>query len=142
MKYNRILLKLSGESLMGDEKFGYSKEAVNAIVDEIASIHKMGVEIAIVVGGGNICRGKSLNGHGVDPATADYMGMLATVMNGLYLQDVLKSKGIENRVMTAIGVNQVAEPFIRLKAMKHLSKNELLFCQPVRQPFLNHRYSV
>ena len=74
MKYNRILLKLSGESLMGDEKFGYSKEAVNAIVDEIASIHKMGVEIAIVVGGGNICRGKSLNGHGVDPATADYMG--------------------------------------------------------------------
>lgn len=126
MKYNRILLKLSGESLMGDEKFGYSKDAVNAIVDEIASIHKMGVEIAIVVGGGNICRGKSLNGHGVDPATADYMGMLATIMNGLYLQDVLKSKGIENRVMTAIGVNEVAEPFIRLKAMKHLSKKRIV----------------
>ncbi len=104
MKYNRILLKLSGESLMGDEKFGYSKDAVNAIVDEIASIHKMGVEIAIVVGGGNICRGKSLNGHGVDPATADYMGMLATIMNGLYLQDVLKSKGIEN-VYTSVRWN-------------------------------------
>ena len=126
MKYKRVLLKLSGESLMGSDKFGYNKEAVNSIVDEIAKLHKLGVEIAIVVGGGNICRGKSLNGHGVNAATADYMGMLATVMNGLYLQDVLKSKGIENRVMTAISVNEVAEPFIRLKAEKHLSKNRVV----------------
>jgi uridylate kinase len=126
MKYKRILLKLSGESLMGDDKFGYSKETVNAIVDEIAGLHKLGAEIAIVVGGGNICRGKSLNGHGVDPATADYMGMMATIMNGLYLQDVLKSKGIENRVMTAIAVNEVAEPFIRLKAVKHLNKKRVV----------------
>lgn len=126
MRYKRILLKLSGESLMGDDKFGYSKETVNAIVDEIAALHKIGAEIAIVVGGGNICRGKSLNGHGVDPATADYMGMMATIMNGLYLQDVLKSKGIENRVMTAIAVNEVAEPFIRLKAVKHLNKKRVV----------------
>jgi uridylate kinase len=126
MKYNRVLLKLSGESLMGQEKFGYSKSAVDAIVDEIYKIHQLGVEIAIVVGGGNICRGKSLSGHGVDLATADYMGMMATIMNGLYLQDVLKHKGIENRVMTAIAVNEVAEPFIRLKALKHLSRKRIV----------------
>ena len=126
MKYKRVLLKLSGESLVGDDKFGYNKETVNAIVEEIAGLYDLGVEIAIVVGGGNICRGKSLNGHGVDPATADYMGMLATVMNGLYLQDVLKLKGIDNRVMTAIAINEVAEPFIRLKAVKHLNKKRVV----------------
>ena len=126
MKYKRILLKVSGESLQGKEKFGYSQEAVNAIVDEIAKVHSLGVEIAIVVGGGNICRGKSLSKHGVDLATADYMGMMATIMNGLYLQDVLRHKGIENRVMTAIAVNEVAEPFIRLKALKHLGKNRVV----------------
>lgn len=126
MKYKRVLLKLSGESLMGKEQFGYSKDAVAGIVNEISKLYKLGIEIAIVVGGGNLCRGKSLNGHGVDPATADYMGMMATIMNGLYLQDVLKSAGIENRVMTAIGVNEVAEPFIRLKALKHLRKNRIV----------------
>lgn len=126
MKYNRVLLKLSGESLMGQEKFGYTQDTVNAIVDEVAKLHNTGTEVAIVIGGGNICRGKSLAGHGVDPATADYMGMLATIMNGLYLQDVLKSKGIDNRVMTAIAVNEVAEPFIRLKALKHLSRGRVV----------------
>lgn len=124
--YKRILLKLSGESLMGQEKFGYNQESVNKIVDEIKKVHETGAEIAIVVGGGNICRGKSLSNHGVDLATADYMGMMATIMNGLYLQDVLKNKGIDNRVMTAIAVNEVAEPFIRLKALKHLSKNRVV----------------
>lgn len=126
MKYKRILLKLSGESLMGKEQFGYSKETVTQIVAEIKKLHELGLEIAIVVGGGNLCRGKNLNGHGVDPATADYMGMMATIMNGLYLQDVLKFAGIENRVMTAIGVNEVAEPFIRLKALKHLGKKRIV----------------
>lgn len=126
MKYKRILLKLSGESLQGASQFGYNQHAVDAIVDEVAKIHALGVEIAIVIGGGNICRGKSLSGHGVAPATADYMGMLATVMNGLYLQDVLKEHGIDNRVMTAISVNEVAEPFIRLKALKHLGKNRVV----------------
>jgi uridylate kinase len=126
MKYKRILLKLSGESLMGNEQFGYSKETVTQIVAEIKKLHELGLEIAIVVGGGNLCRGKNLNGHGVDQATADYMGMMATIMNGLYLQDVLKFAGIENRVMTAIGVNEVAEPFIRLKALKHLGKKRIV----------------
>lgn len=126
MKYKRILLKLSGESLQGDGQFGYNQEAVNSIVNEIAKIYQEDVEIAIVIGGGNICRGKSLAGHGVNAATADYMGMLATVMNGLYLQDVLKKHNIDNRVMTAIGVNEVAEPFIRLKALKHLDRKRIV----------------
>lgn len=126
MKYKRILLKLSGESLQGESAFGYNQEAVNAIVDEIGKLHKGGTEIAIVIGGGNIMRGKNIAGHGVSPATADYMGMMSTIMNALYLQDVLKFKGIENRVMTAIGVNEVAEPFIRLKALKHLSRNRVV----------------
>lgn len=126
MKYKRILLKLSGEALTGDEKFGYNQLAVNKIVDEIKKLHNLGIEIAIVIGGGNICRGKSLANHGVDPATADYMGMMATIMNALYLQDVLKSKEMDARVMTAIGVNEVAEPFIRLKAFKHLSRNRIV----------------
>lgn len=125
-KYQRVLLKLSGESLQGESNFGYNAEAVNKIVDEILKLHKLGVEIAIVVGGGNIVRGKSIAGHGVTPATADYMGMLATIMNALYLQDVLKDKGIENRVMTAIATNEVAEPFIRLKAVKHLKKGRVV----------------
>lgn len=126
MAYKRVLLKLSGESLQGSGSFGFDQNAVNAIVAEIAKLHKTGVEIAIVIGGGNICRGKSLAGHGVNPATADYMGMLATVMNGLYLQDVLKYNGIDNRVMTAVAVNEVAEPFIRLKALKHLSRGRVV----------------
>lgn len=125
-KYQRVLLKLSGESLQGESNFGYNAEAVNKIVDEILKLHKLGVEIAIVVGGGNIVRGKSIAGHGVTPATADYMGMLATIMNAIYLQDVLKDKGIENRVMTAIATNEVAEPFIRLKAVKHLKKGRVV----------------
>lgn len=126
MKYRRVLLKLSGESLQGNSQFGYNQEAVNAIVEEVAKLHQTGTQIAVVIGGGNIMRGKNLAGHGVAPATADYMGMMATVMNGLYLQDVLKFKGIENRVMTAIAVNEVAEPFIRLKALKHLDKGRVV----------------
>ncbi len=125
-KYRRVLLKLSGESLQGNSSFGYNGEAVEGIVNGIAKLHKAGTEIAIVVGGGNIMRGKSIAGHGVSPATADYMGMLATIMNALYLQDVLKTAGIENRVMTAIATNEVAEPFIRLKAMKHLSRGRIV----------------
>lgn len=125
-KYKRVLLKLSGESLQGNAQFGYNGDAVEEIVNEIAQLHKTGTQIAIVVGGGNIMRGKSISGHGVSPATADYMGMLATIMNALYLQDVLKAAGIENRVMTAIATNEVAEPFIRLKAMKHLCRGRVV----------------
>lgn len=126
IRFNRILLKLSGESLQGDSKFGYCPIAVNKIVSEIKSLHELGVEIAIVIGGGNLVRGKSIAGHGVQPATADYMGMLSTIMNALYLQDILKFHHIENRVMTAIATNEVAEPFIRLKALKHLKKNRIV----------------
>ncbi len=125
-KYKRVLLKLSGESLQGEAAFGFSGQAVEKIVDEILKLHQVGTEIAIVIGGGNIMRGKSISGHGVTPATADYMGMLATIMNALYLQDVLKDRGIENRVMTAIATNEVAEPFIRLRAMKHLTKGRVV----------------
>jgi len=125
-KYKRVLLKLSGESLQGSGQFGYNGQAVEEIVDEIAKLHKSKVEIAIVIGGGNIMRGKSIAGHGVSPATADYMGMLATIMNAIYLQDVLKAKGIENRVMTAISTDKVAEPFIRLKALKHLQRGRIV----------------
>lgn len=124
--YNRVLLKLSGEALMGKENFGYSKEAVDQIVDEIYHLHETGVEIAIVVGGGNICRGKTLTLHGIDQAPGDYMGMLATVMNGLYLKEVLDYRGMDSRVMTSLAVNEVAEPFIRLKAIKHLSKKRIV----------------
>lgn len=125
-KYNRILLKLSGEALMGKEKFGYNKEAVDEIVNEIYKLHETGVEIAIVVGGGNICRGKTLNQHGIDQAPGDYMGMMATVMNGLYLKEVLEHRHLDSRVMTALAVNEVAEPFIRLKAIKHLSRKRIV----------------
>lgn len=126
MKYKRVLLKLSGESLQGNASFGYENETVSKIVAEIQKMLKMGVQVAIVVGGGNIMRGKDLNGHGITPASADYMGMMATVMNGLYLQDALKARGIENRVMTAIAVNEIAEPFIRLKALKHLERGRVV----------------
>lgn len=126
IKYPRILLKLSGESLMGNEKFGYNQDTVEKIVKEIKKVHALGCEIAIVIGGGNICRGKSLANHGVNLVTADYMGMMGTVMNGLYLQDVLKHNDLDSRVMTAIGINQVAEPFIRLKAVKHLSRSRIV----------------
>jgi uridylate kinase len=126
LKYKRVLLKLSGESLMGQDCFGYNKASVDKIVTEIKSLHTLGVEIAIVVGGGNICRGKALTQHGIDQAPADYMGMMATIMNGLYLKEVLEARQIESRVMTALAVNEVAEPFIRLKAIKHLSINRVV----------------
>lgn len=126
MGYKRILLKLSGEALQGDSGFGYDESAVKDIVKQIAALHKTGAQIAIVIGGGNICRGKSLAKHGVTPATADYMGMMATVLNGLYLQDVLTHHGIDNRVMTAIAADKIAEPFIRLKALKHLNRGRIV----------------
>lgn len=125
-QYNRILLKLSGEALMGKEKFGYSKETVDEIVNEVVKLHETGVEIAIVVGGGNICRGKTLTQHGIDQAPGDYMGMMATIMNGIYLKEVLEHRGLDSRVMTALAVNEVAEPFIRLKAIKHLSRKRIV----------------
>lgn len=126
MKYKRILIKLSGESLMGDNSFGYNEQTITQIIKEIKKALDEGVEVAIVVGGGNICRGKMLAQNGLDLTTGDYMGMMATVMNGLYLQDKFKNLGVETRVMTALEVNRVAEPFIRLKALKHLSRGRVV----------------
>lgn len=126
LKYKRVLLKLSGESLQGDLKSGYDNSTVKKIVTEVVKLNKADVQVAIVIGGGNLVRGKSLAGHGVQPATADYMGMLSTIMNALYLQDIIKEHDVDARVMTAISVNEVAEPFIRLKALKHLNRNRVV----------------
>ena len=126
MKYKRILLKLSGESLQGESAFGYNQEAVNAIVDEIGKLHKGGTEIAIVIGGGNIMRGKNIAGHGVSPATADYMGMLATCMNGLALQSRLQKNGIDAILQTAIKMEPVAEQFSRRRAVEYLEQGKVV----------------
>lgn len=128
LKYKRVLLKLSGEALQGDAGTGenYNKEAVDKIVDEIEKLYETGAQIAIVVGGGNICRGKTLSSHGVQRTPADYMGMLATTMNGMYLQAVLELRNIPNRVMSAIRIEEVAEPFIYKRADKHLNSNRVI----------------
>jgi len=125
-KYKRVLLKLSGEALVGERGFGLDPAIINRIAEEIASAHRLGIQIAIVVGGGNIFRGVQGSSWGMDQAAADYVGMLATIMNCLILQEVLKSKGRETRVQTAIAIPAVAEPFIRLRAIRHLEKGRMV----------------
>jgi uridylate kinase len=120
LKYKRILLKLSGEALMGSDSFGVNPEVINKIVEEIKSAIDGGTELAVVIGGGNIFRGVALGAAGMDRATADYMGMLATVMNALALQDAMKHGGIVSRVQSAINIDQIVEPYIRAKAIRHL----------------------
>ncbi len=126
LKYRRILLKLSGEALMGEEKFGIDSTAIGDIAEEVKKAHNLGVQIAIVVGGGNIFRGVQGSRWGMDKAAADYVGMLATIMNALILQEVLNSKGVPTRVQTAIAMPEIAEPFIRLRAIRHLNKERVL----------------
>ena len=136
LKYKRILLKLSGEALMGSADFGIDPHFVSELADDIKEVYDLGVEIAIVVGGGNIFRGMNGSEIGLDKATADYMGMLATVMNALALQDILESKGIPTRVMSAIEMKQVAEPYIRRKAIRHLEKGRIvIFAAGTGNPF-------
>jgi uridylate kinase len=125
-KYRRILLKLSGEALQGSLDFGLDPVVINRIADEIVKAHQLGIQIAIVVGGGNIFRGSQGSAWGMDKAAADYAGMLATIMNCLILQEVLKNKGSDTRVMTAIAMPSVAEPFIRLRAIRHLEKGRIV----------------
>jgi uridylate kinase len=125
-KYRRILLKLSGEALMGSLEFGLDPLVINRIADEIVKAHQLGIQVAIVVGGGNIFRGSQGSAWGMDKAAADYAGMLATIMNCLILQEVLKKKGSDTRVQTAIAMPAVAEPFIRLKAIRHLEKGRVV----------------
>ena len=124
--YTRVLLKLSGEALMGDQGYGVDPAVVTRIADEVAEIRDIGVQVAIVIGGGNIFRGMAGSARGMDRATADYMGMLATVMNGLALQDGLEHHGVPTRVLTAIEMRSVAEPFIRRRAIRHLEKGRVV----------------
>jgi uridylate kinase len=125
-KYKRILLKLSGEALMGTRGFGIDPDIIRGIAKEIASAYVLGVQVAVVVGGGNIFRGVMGSEWGMDKAAADYVGMLATIMNCLILQEVLKSTGVEVRVQTAIAMPSIAEPFIRLRATRHLEKGRVV----------------
>ncbi|REJ29170.1 UMP kinase [Caldibacillus debilis] len=125
-KYKRIVLKLSGEALAGDEGFGINPAVIKSIARQIKEVAELGVEVAVVVGGGNIWRGKIGSEMGMDRATADYMGMLATVMNSLALQDSLEQFGIETRVQTSIEMRQVAEPYIRRRAIRHLEKKRVV----------------
>ena len=136
--YNRVLLKLSGEALKGNTEFGIDPITVNEIAKQIKEAHDLGVQVGIVVGGGNIWRGKTAEGLGMDRAQADYMGMLATIMNGLAVQDALEHLGVPTRVMTAITVNQVAEPYIRRKAIRHLEKGRVcIFVGGLGSPYFS-----
>ena len=124
--YKRILLKLSGEALMGEQQFGVDPAVVIRIAEDVRGIQKLGVETAIVIGGGNIFRGVAASARGMDRATADYMGMLATVINALALQDALEQQNVVTRVVTAIEMRAVAEPFIRRRAIRHLEKGRVV----------------
>src|SRR5437867_800748 len=124
--YNRILLKLSGEALMGDQSYGIDPAVATQVAREIGEIQEMGVQTAVVIGGGNIFRGVAASARGMDRATADYMGMLATVINALALQDALEQQGVVTRVVTAIEMRAVAEPFIRRRAVRHLEKGRVV----------------
>ena len=126
MKYNRVLLKVSGEALAGEQKFGINPAVVADIARQIKDAKDLGVEIAIVCGGGNIWRGKTGSDMGMERATADYMGMLATVMNGMALQNALEAIGVDTRLLSAIDMKEVAEPYIRRRAVRHLEKGRIV----------------
>src|SRR5450759_263158 len=135
-KYNRILLKLSGEALMGDDAFGINRATIERIVSEVKEVAEMGVQIGIVIGGGNIFRGVSQGAAGMDRATADYMGMLATVINALALQDALQKAGLTPRVQSAINIEPVVEPYIRGKTMRYLEEGKIvIFAAGTGNPF-------
>ena len=124
--FRTVLLKLSGEALMGPRRFGVDPEVTARIAEEVAEVHRLGVRIAIVVGGGNFVRGVAASEHGIDRVVGDQMGMLATVINALALQDPLEKRGVASRVMTAIEMRQIAEPFIRRRALRHLEKGRVV----------------
>jgi uridylate kinase len=137
-KYARVVLKLSGEALAGEEGFGISPVVIKSIAEQVKEVAELGVEVAVVVGGGNIWRGKIGSEMGMDRANADYMGMLATVMNSLALQDSLEQLGIETRVQTSIEMRQVAEPYIRRRAIRHLEKKRVvIFAAGTGNPYFS-----
>jgi uridylate kinase len=134
--FSRVLLKLSGEALMGDLEFGTDPERVHAIASQVAAVHRRGLELAVVVGGGNIYRGVKGAASGMDRATGDYMGMLATVLNALTLQDALEKQGRDTRVQSALTIAEVAEPYIRRRAIRHLEKGRIvIFAAGTGNPF-------
>lgn len=134
--YKRILLKLSGEALMGDDQFGINRNTIARMVEEVAEITRLGVEVAVVIGGGNIFRGVAGGAVGMDRATADYMGMLATVMNALALGDTMNKAGLIARVMSAISIEQVVEPYVRPKALQYLEEGKVvIFAAGTGNPF-------
>lgn len=136
--YHRILLKLSGEVLTGEQNYGISPSVINRISGEIKDVVNLGIEVGIVIGGGNIYRGISADVHDIDRVSADYMGMLATLINSLALQDAIERQGIKSRVMSAIAMPQVAEPYIRRRATRHLEKNRVvIFAAGTGNPYFS-----
>ena len=142
LKYQRVLLKLSGEALMGNEAYGIDPEVIDRLAAEISELNKRGAEVAVVIGGGNIFRGTGLAARGIDRATADHMGMLATIMNSLAMQDALERIEIHARVMSALKINQVCEDYIRRRAVRHLEKGRVVILgSRYRQSFFYNRFS-
>jgi uridylate kinase len=138
LAYTRALLKISGEALAGDKGYGLDYHMVEAFAEEIKAVHALGVQLSLVVGGGNIIRGTAASREGLDRVSADYMGMLATVINALALQDVLEKIGVDTRVMTAIRMESLAEPYIRRRAVRHLEKGRLIiFAAGTGNPFFS-----
>ncbi len=134
--FKRVMLKISGEALMGDQGFGLHPPTVQRIAEEVKSVHELGVEICMVIGGGNIFRGLQGSAQGMERTTADYMGMLATVMNALAMQSALEGQGIHTRVISAITMNEVAEPYIRRRAVRHLEKKRVcIFAAGTGNPY-------
>ena len=134
--YSRVLLKLSGEALMGNDAYGINQQVIGRIVAEIGEVSSLGVQLALVIGGGNIFRGVALGAAGMDRATADYMGMMATVMNALALQDAFQKAGLEARVQSALNLEQVVEPYIRPKALRYLEEGKIvIFAAGTGNPF-------
>lgn len=138
LRYPRVLIKLSGEALAGDKGFGFDFDTMNRLCDEVVAVVRMGAGVGVVIGGGNIVRGTQLAKMGMERVGADYMGMLGTVINGLALQDILERKGVETRVMTAIRMEELAEPYIRRRALRHLEKNQtVIFAAGTGNPYFS-----
>jgi len=136
--YRRVLLKISGEALVGEQTFGIDVKVAHSVAEEIKQVHNLGVELAVVVGGGNIFRGLSKSAGSMDRSAADYIGMLATVMNAVVLQDALERTGIQTRVLSAIDIPEMAEPFIRRRAIRHLEKGRIIiFAAGTGNPFFS-----
>jgi len=137
-EFRRVLLKISGEALIGDQSFGIDVKVARSVAEEIKMVHALGVEVAVVVGGGNIFRGVSVSAGNMDRSSADYIGMLATVMNAVVLQDALETIGVQTRVLSAIEIPQLAEPFIRRRAIRHLEKGRIvIFAAGTGNPFFS-----